>query len=280
MKILITNDDGYNAKGIRTLVEILKPYGEIVVISPKEVQSGMSMSVDLGKKPIAVKKFREEPGVSWWYMSGTPSSCVKFGIDNIFYPELPDVVVSGINHGGNYGTAYCYSGTIGAASEAALAGIPTIAVSLDTFDADADFGVVEKLFPSIFERLLKVRDERYGVIYNVNFPYIPIEKIKGERVAKEAVLRWINEFMPYDKDTFRIISERIQGKPVTELHEPEEGEQLYMMVGDIVNDSEGDPDADYNVVKSGYIAISTHNLLSTDEKEFARLKELGFDKDF
>ena len=134
MKILITNDDGIHAKGLRTLVKILRPYGEITVVAPKKMQSGMSMAVNLGQGPIATRKVKDEDGVAWWYLDGTPSSCVKLGIDNIFYPEKPDVVVSGINHGGNYGTAYLYSGTIGAAAEAALAYIPAIAVSQDAFD--------------------------------------------------------------------------------------------------------------------------------------------------
>ena len=99
MKILVTNDDGYNAKGLRTLVKILRPYGEITVVAPKQHQSGMSMAVNLGQSPIPVKKISEVPGERWWYIGGTPSSCVKYGIDNIFYPEKPDVVVSGINHG-------------------------------------------------------------------------------------------------------------------------------------------------------------------------------------
>ena len=154
MKILVTNDDGYNAKGLRTLVKILRPYGDITVVAPKHHQSGMSMAVNLGQSPIPVKKISEVPGERWWYIGGTPSSCVKYGIDNIFFPEKPDVVVSGINHGGNFGTAYLYSGTIGAASEAALAYIPAIAVSIDAFDPDADFSSIEKHFPPIFEKIM------------------------------------------------------------------------------------------------------------------------------
>ena len=157
MKILITNDDGYNAKGIRTLVKILRPFGDITVVAPKKMQSGMSMAVNLGQGPLATRKIKDEDGVAWWYLDGTPSSCVKLGIDNIFYPEKPDVVVSGINHGGNYGTAYLYSGTIGAACEAALAYIPAIAVSQDAFDPDADFSAVEKHFPASLAKLERAK---------------------------------------------------------------------------------------------------------------------------
>ena len=106
MKILVTNDDGYRAKGIKALVEILRPYGEILVVAPKYVQSGTAMGVTMGYKPIAVKKLSEAPGESWYYLDGTPASCVKFGVGDLCPEDCPpDVIVSGINHGGNYATA-------------------------------------------------------------------------------------------------------------------------------------------------------------------------------
>ena len=105
MKILVTNDDGFEAKGISELVEILRPYGDLTVVAPKKPQSGMSMAVSMGLRPIAVRKLSEKPGERWWYLDGTPASCIKYGIDNIFWPERPDLVVSGINHGSNAATA-------------------------------------------------------------------------------------------------------------------------------------------------------------------------------
>lgn len=280
MKILITNDDGYKAKGIQTLVSILRPYGEITVVAPKEHQSGMSMAVNLGQSPIPVKKLSETPGERWWYLGGTPSSCVKYGIDNVFFPDKPDVVVSGINHGGNFGTAYLYSGTIGAAEEAALAYIPAIAVSLDAFNPDADFGAIEAIFPSIFEKLLAARTGETGLIYNVNFPNLPKEQIKGIRMAREAYLRWENEFVPYDEETFRRIAKEKLGRDVPAFPPAEVGETRFMMAGDIVNDSAGDPEADINLLAQGYITISSHRLLSHDLAENARLKALGLETDY
>ncbi len=279
MKILVTNDDGYNAKGLRTLVKILRPYGEITVVAPKKMQSGMSMAVNLGQGPIATRKVKDEDGVAWWYLDGTPSSCVKLGIDNIFYPEKPDVVVSGINHGGNYGTAYLYSGTIGAAAEAALAYIPAIAVSQDAFDPDADFSAVEKHFPAIFEMLLKEGSVTPGTIYNVNYPK-PTAGVKGIRMAKEGWLRWENEFIPYDETVFRRLVREKFGTEAPDFPPAEPGEMRYMMAGDIVNDSVNDPDADINLLKQGYITISCHRLLNHDLQENARLRALGLEKDF
>ena len=133
MKILITNDDGYDAKGLLTLVSVLRRYGDLTVVAPKCPQSGMSMAVTMGYKPIAVKHMDSKPGEDWWYLDGTPASCIKFGIDNVLFPERPDLVVSGVNHGSNAATASIYSGTIGAAMEGAVNGIPAIGVSLDTF---------------------------------------------------------------------------------------------------------------------------------------------------
>ncbi len=280
MKILVTNDDGYNAKGIRTLVKILRPYGDITVVAPKHHQSGMSMAVNLGQSPIPVKKISEVPGERWWYLGGTPSSCVKYGIDNIFYPEKPDVVVSGINHGGNFGTAYLYSGTIGAASEGALAYIPAIAVSIDAFDPDADFSSIEKHFPPIFEKIMANLSDSYGLIYNINFPKPSAGPLKGIRMAKEGWLRWENEFIPYDERLFRMKVLSMMGRELPEFPAPDEGEKLFMMAGDIVNDSISDPDADINLLAQGYATISCHQLLSHDLAENARLKGLGFEKDY
>ena len=279
MKILITNDDGIHAKGLRILVKILRPYGEITVVAPKKMQSGMSMAVNLGQGPIATRKVKDEDGVAWWYLDGTPSSCVKLGIDNIFYPEKPDVVVSGINHGGNYGTAYLYSGTIGAAAEAALAYIPAIAVSQDAFDPDADFSAVEKHFPAIFEKLLKEGSVTPGTIYNVNFPK-PRVGVKGIRMAKEGWLRWENEFIPYDEAVFRRLVREKFGTEAPAFPPAEPGEVRYMMAGDIVNDSASDPEADINLLAQGYVTISCHRLISHDLEENARLRALGFEKDF
>ena len=123
MNILITNDDGYTAKGINVLARIMCQFGNVTVIAPKSHQSGMSMAVSLGLKQIAYKELPEMKPGKWSYLDATPASCVKFGLNVPFIDRFPDVVVSGINHGSNAATAACYSGTLGAAAEAALNGI-------------------------------------------------------------------------------------------------------------------------------------------------------------
>ena len=155
MDILLTNDDGYKAKGIRVLAEIMKQFGNVTVVAPKHHQSGMGMAISMNRKALAYKEIYRDEDISWSYLDATPSSCVKFGISRIYNGKKPDVVVSGINHGSNAATASCYSGTLGAVAEAAIHDIPGIGVSLDTWEEDADFSSVEKHFPRIFEKLME-----------------------------------------------------------------------------------------------------------------------------
>jgi len=297
MKILITNDDSYTAKGIHTLVEILRPYGEITVVAPKFHQSGMSMAVNLGFKPIAVKQLDRIPdwkggnpgseralteGEQWWYVDATPSSCVKYAIDNIYYPEKPDVVVSGINHGSNYATAALYSGTIGAALEAALAGVRSIAVSLEAFSPDADFSAVKELFPAIFEKLMALPKARYGMLYNVNFPNLPAEKIKGIRIGRMGILQWVREFQGLNDEITEQRQDILKAFGVKQVPKPqlEEGEKVYVMVGDVVSDPTNDETCDFIQVGDGYISILPQNLDNTDYEELQRLKSQGLESDF
>lgn len=270
MRILITNDDGYQAKGIQVLANIMKKYGEVTVIAPKTHQSGMSMAVSLGFKQIAHKDL----GNGWHYVDATPASCVKFGLNTIFLNQFPDVVVSGINHGSNASTASCYSGTLGAAAEAALNGIPAIGVSLDDFHVDADFSAIEKYFGDIFEKLMSERTGKFGVYYNVNFPSIPAEEIKGIRVGYQGKGRWVREFQQWDVKFYEKygMTPELLGQcsnPVLE-----EGEDLYMLVGDFLDDPRNNSEADHRLVKNGYISVVAHNLDCTDYEETKRLTVL------
>ncbi len=276
MRILITNDDGFEAKGIKVLAEIMSRFGEVTVIAPKKHQSGMSMAVSLGFKQIAHKDL----GNGWHYVDATPASCVKFGLNTMFLGNFPDVVVSGINHGSNAATASCYSGTLGAAEEAALNGIPAIGVSLDTLNPNADFSAVEKYFGDIFTDLMKDYPTRYGVYYNVNFPDIPKEEIKGVRVGSQGIGRWIKEFKEWDIEhyaKFGITPEMLgqSSNPVLE-----EGEDLYMMVGEFIDDDRNPADADHLLMTQGYISVVAHNVNCTDYQEVERLRTMNIETDF
>ena len=268
MRILITNDDGYEAKGIKVLADIMSQFGEVTVIAPKKHQSGMSMAVSLGFRQIAHKNL----GDGWHYVDATPASCVKFGLNTMFLDDYPDVVVSGINHGSNAATASCYSGTLGAAEEAALNGIPAIGVSLDTLHPDADFSAVSEFFGEIFMKLMKDYPARHGVFYNVNFPNIPAGEIKGIKVGYQGLGRWVREFKEWDVkhyEKYGLTPEMLGQSSAPVL---EDGEDLYMMVGDFEDDPRNTADADHRIMAEGYISITAHNVDSTDYQEIERLK--------
>lgn len=298
MNILITNDDGYRAKGIRVLAEIMKQFGDVTVIAPKRHQSGMSMAVSLGLKQLAWRRLDEEEvdrtaifsrrddipsckgSAEWSYLDATPASCVKFGLNTMFLGNFPDVVVSGINHGSNAASASCYSGTLGAALEAALNGIPAIGVSLDTLDPNADFSPVVRFFPEIFTTLMSDLPGRKGIIYNVNFPNVPAGEIKGVRTGYQGKGRWIREFKEWDPAIYARLG--ITPEMLGQSSEPkcEEGEMLYTMVGDFLDDPLNTQDADHRLMQAGYISVAAHNIDTTDYREVARLKESGIEIDF
>lgn len=281
LNILLTNDDGYQAGGIMALAEIMCQFGRVTAVAPKYHQSGMSMAVSMGGKAIAYRKLPSVNGVEWSYLDATPASCVKYGLDEIFWPEKPDVVVCGINHGSNAATAANYSGTLGAAEEAALNGILGVGVSLDTLSLDADFSAVKEYFPGIFRNILAHRPSRKGIFYNVNFPDVPASEIKGIRVGHQGMGHWEKEFKPWDAELFarRGVSPEALGQ--TSFPKAEEGETLYMMVGDFIDDSpEEDALADHHLLAEGYISITAHNIDSSDKEEIRRLGGLGFNVDF
>ena len=277
MNILLTNDDGYRAKGLKVLAGIMRQFGNVCVIAPKSHQSGMSMAVSMGGRAIAYRKLCDEGGTSWSYLDATPASCVKFALNTVFLDQRPDVVVSGINHGSNAASASCYSGTLGAVAEAALNGIPAIGVSLDTCDPDADFSSVAKYFPEIFRSLMDSLPEKYGIYYNVNFPSPSCGRIKGIRTATQGIGRWIREFTTWDKAAFcRLgIPQETAAKAVAEA---EEGEKLYVITGEFQDDDRNPADADHRYNHNGYITVVPHNINCTDSDECSRLRENGLDK--
>lgn len=280
MNILITNDDGYSAKGIHVLAEIMCQFGNVTVIAPKKHQSGMGMAVSLGLKQIAYKDLPEEKPGKWAYLDATPASCVKYGLNVPFLEKFPDVVVSGINHGSNAASAACYSGTLGAAEEAALNGIPAIGVSLDTINPEADFSAVRKFFPDIFRKLMENMTSDSGIFYNVNFPNIPAGQIKGIRVGHQGMGRWIREFREWDPSIYKKYGITPEDLGQSSSPKLESGEKLYMMVGDFLDDDRNDSRADHWIMNDGYISIVPDNLDSTDYEEVERLGKTGFDIDF
>ena len=286
MNILLTNDDGYYAQGLHALADILRPLGKLTVIAPKYHQSGMSMAVTMGYKPVAVKELNASehgavsPGERWFYLDGTPASCVKFGLDNVMPGNKPDVVISGINHGCNAAMATLYSGTIGAAMEAAVNGVPAIGVSLDDLSPECDFSAVGELLPGILKTLMEHRTDRYGEFYNINFPNLKAEEIKGIRIGHLGFIHWEDEYQDYDPDAAAKHGYDNKKMGLLSIPEVEPGEVRYMMAGHICEDSINDDLSDHRLVQRGYITISSQNIDNTDYAENRRLRSLGLDKDF
>lgn len=198
--ILITNDDGHAAKGLRKLVALMRTIGEVAVISTDVVMSSKSHSATL-RDPLYVDLVEEDLQGLFPYReyrcNGTPVDCVKLGYQKVL-SRRPDLVVSGINHGSNAGSTVVYSATVSAAVEACMDGMAAVAFSLDCFDADADFDHLDALITGIVRRVLK-EGLPQGVCLNVNFPKRGEQPIQGLKVCRQATGYW-REFFPEHYD--------------------------------------------------------------------------------
>ena len=274
MKILISNDDGYRARGIHCLARILSQLGEVTVVAPKYHQSAMSMAVSLGMKKLASRELPEEGPGRWAYLDATPVSCVKFGLEYYFDNRNPDLVVCGINHGSNASMGANYSATLGGAEEGAINGIRSIGVSLIDYRPEADFSAVEAWLPGIVQTLLEHWPKRFGIYYNVNFPAIPAGQIRGVKVARQGRGHWIKEFEPWDDTRGELPRPDLKYFGQTEEVPLEEGERAYCMKGLFVDDEPETGDADHKLIDEGWITIVPFSVDLTDEAEFERLKTL------
>lgn len=190
--ILVINDDGITAKGISTLVYLMKDLGEVVVVAPDSPQSGMGHAITIAK-PLRLDKVDVFEGVQSYQCSGTPVDCVKLAVNKILHRK-PDLLVSGINHGSNSSINVIYSGTMSAAMEGAIEGIPSIGFSYSDFSADADFSPVQKYVKEIAAQVLE-HGLPEGSLLNVNFPLVTsFEDIKGIRICRQSVAKWKERF--------------------------------------------------------------------------------------
>lgn len=282
MNILITNDDGFESKGIAVLTKMMKKYGNVAVVAPFSAQSGMSMAVSLGAEKIAFKEiesstFVGEDGLEhterWAYLDATPASCVKFAMSTPWLGWKPDVIVSGINHGANTSVASCYSGTLGATAEAAVNHILGIGVSLCDHNPDADFSQFEKYFPGIFEKLVELPRHSYMTYYNVNFPSVPADEIKGVRAGYMGRGRWVKEFRSLDEA--EAIAASLNGAPTGDPSE-KPAVKMYKLVGNFSSDTDNSADADHLLTDNGYVSIVPHTIDSTDYEQLKILSEVAF----
>lgn len=189
--ILVTNDDGLEAKGLKELVEVVRPLGRVIVVAPSEAQSGMSHAITV-KSPLRVKKMHEEPDLLMYKCNGTPVDCVKMACNQLL-KEKPFLLVSGINHGSNSSTSVFYSGTLGATLEGCINEIPSIGFSLLSLDSDADFTASKSIAGRIVRKVME-NGLPLSVCLNVNIPNGSMEEIKGIKVCRQNRGFWREEF--------------------------------------------------------------------------------------
>lgn len=245
--ILITNDDGIQAKGIQALARAMAPHGRVVVVAPDRAQSGMGHAVTInGILKMEQVTFGVPEVEAAWQTTGTPVDCVKLAIYEIL-GQKPDLLLSGINHGSNASINVIYSGTMSAAVEGAVEGIPSIGFSLLNHAPDADFAAcasyVEQLSLEVLNRSLPL-----GTCLNVNFPDLPTEELKGLKICRQSAGYWEDAF---DKRT------------------SPGGTPYYWMTGKFTNPDQGQ-DTDEWALRNGYVSavptqfdLTAHHAIST-----------------
>lgn len=187
--ILITNDDGINARGIKSLAEYLMPLGDVVVVAPDGARSGQSAAITV-KEPLRMAMVENREGYKAYKTTGTPVDCIKLAL-NVLFADRPDLIVSGINHGSNSGVSVIYSGTMGAVFEGIVQGVPSIGFSLCSFDSDANFSICRNVVQELCSRAIeKGMPDNMGL--NVNIP--AVECLEGVKVCRAARGRWTAEY--------------------------------------------------------------------------------------
>ncbi len=189
--ILVTNDDGINAPGLRTLVKVMRKLGDVVVVAPDRPRSGQGHAITVSM-PLRVSSVHKDEGYQEYRCNGTPVDCVKLGVQ-IVLRRQPDLLVSGINHGSNASINVVYSGTMAAVIEAAIDKIPAIGFSLDDYEVSANFSHTEEYVEMITREVLE-KGMPEGTCLNVNIPAINDEPIKGVKVCRQSLGSWKERF--------------------------------------------------------------------------------------
>ncbi len=229
--ILVSNDDGYMAKGVRELMKMLVQYGEVVAVCPNQGRSGQSMALTFDA-PLRVQEEKSPvEGAKLYSCNGTPVDCVKISCYSVLNGRKPDLIVAGINHGSNASVNVLYSGTMGAVQEGATWGVPSIGFSLTTHDPDADFSAVKPVVDELIPKLLNEGLPK-GIFINVNVPSgVPLAPIM---ISRECKAHWSEEYKEYI-DPF--------------------GRSFFMLAGHLVNDEPSSTDTDLYALDHGYTSV-------------------------
>ncbi len=240
LRILVSNDDGIGAPGLFVLTQELKALGEVTVVAPDRQQSAVGHAITMNYPLRAVPYHRNEQFFGY-AVDGTPADAVKLAVKCLL-PGRPDLLVSGINHGSNTAINIIYSGTVSAATEGTILGIPSIAVSLTTY-MEADFGYAAK-FAARLSRMVLANGLPQGTLLNVNVPALPEESIRGVRVTRQGDSSW--------EDTFDV------------RRDPSNREYFWLTGTMKVTDS--DPGTDQVAVRDGYISVTPIRYQLTDDR--------------
>lgn len=246
--ILVTNDDGITAKGIASLVEAAKEFGKVLVVAPDKPQSGMGHAITVNN-PLRFSKVKYFDDVESYSTSGTPVDCVKLAIYKLS-GQRPDLIVSGINHGSNCSTNVLYSGTMSAAVEGALEGIPSIGFSLLDYSSDADFSASIEVAKKVISEALDNNNMK-GYCLNVNIPKLPLNEIKGYKICRQATAFW-DDYFEERKD------------PI--------GKEYYWLAGEFKSYDNG-TDTDMWALENGYVSIVPTQYDMTAHHAISQLNE-------
>ncbi len=247
-KILITNDDGIFAPGIYALWEAMQEVGQTTVVAPDTEQSAVGHAITLSD-PLRVEGIHRTGGFEGFAVSGTPADCAKIAIRSLM-DKKPDVLISGINRGANLGNNIIYSGTVSAATEGTMLGIPSVAISINSFNSDEFRGAKETAIKVV--HYLTNNTLPSGTLLNVNVPYCPPEEIKGIKVTRQG-----NQYFQDDFD---------------QRKDPR-GRTYYWMKGKIVDDDQ-ELYYDSKAVCDGYVSITPIHFQMTNESYFTKLEEI------
>jgi len=246
--LFLTNDDGYDSRGMEALIEVARPFGRVVVVAPERPQSGMSHAFTM-LSPLFVRKVREEEGLEVYTLTGTPVDCVKAAFDHLLQGRKVDLVLSGINHGSNSAAALLYSGTMGAAFEGSFYDCPAIGLSVTDHTEGADF-TASKIWGARIVRDVLEHPAPLPLCLNVNIPAGPPESIRGIRICRQARGLWRERFV-------------CRQDPL--------GRDYLWLTGEFVNDETGAEDTDEWALSHGYVSVQP---VQVDQTDYRRMEEM------
>lgn len=244
--ILISNDDGLSANGIKALTEEMQEIGEVFIVAPDGPRSAQSSALTT-TIPLRANLIKQEEGLTIYSCNGTPADCVKLAIEQLV-PRKPDLVVSGINHGTNSSINVIYSGTMGATLEGCLSGIPSIGFSLYSYDVNAHLENSKRCAKFFAKKVLEKGLPHFTCL-NINIPNT--EHIKGIKITQQAEGTWTDSFV--------------------KKQDPR-GRDYYWMTGDFVNSELNNKETDEYALAEGYISVCPTKIDMTDYNFIDKLK--------